>query len=80
MQNATTTGMLSDGTMVSIWASTPTANEMMEISIEFEGAEHVNHDIMVTQKVEKFYMMTKVHIIMMVKVYIQQHHLVLLIQ
>jgi len=48
--DATTTGMLSDGTKVSIWASTPTANEMMEIFIEFEGAEHVNHDIMVTQQ------------------------------
>ena len=47
--DATATGMLSDGTMVSIWTSTPTAGEMMEISIEFDGAEHVNHDIMVTQ-------------------------------
>jgi len=48
--DATTTGMLSDGTKVSIWTSTVTANEMMEIFIEFEGAEHVNHDIMVTQQ------------------------------
>ncbi len=48
--DATVTGMLSDGTVVKIWASTPTANEMMEIFIEFEGAEHVNHDIMVTQQ------------------------------
>ena len=48
--DATTTGMLSDGTKVSIWASTVTANEMMEIFIEFEGKEHVNHDIMVTQQ------------------------------
>ncbi|BDQ30043.1 hypothetical protein NZNM25_16440 [Nitrosopumilus zosterae] len=46
---ATATGMLSDGTMVSIWTSTPTAGEAMEISIEFEDAEHVNHDMMVTQ-------------------------------
>ena len=46
----TATGMLSDGTVVKIWASTPTANEMMTIFIEFEGAEHVNHDIMVTQQ------------------------------
>ena len=51
--DATATGMLSDGTMVSIWASTPTAGEMMEISIEFEDAEHVNHDIMVTQNGEE---------------------------
>ncbi|KFM17417.1 blue copper domain-containing protein, partial [Marine Group I thaumarchaeote SCGC AAA799-P11] len=47
--DATATGMLSDGTMVSIWASTPTAGEAMEISIEFADAEHVNHDISVTQ-------------------------------
>ncbi len=47
--DATATGMLSDGTMVSIWASAPTAGEAMEISIEFADAEHVNHDIMVTQ-------------------------------
>ena len=47
--DATATGMLSDGTMVSIWTSTPTAGEAMEISIAFDGAEHVNHDIMVEQ-------------------------------
>ncbi|MCV0372956.1 MAG: PEFG-CTERM sorting domain-containing protein [Nitrosarchaeum sp.] len=47
--DAAATGMLSDGTKVSIWASTPTAGEMMEINIEFEDAEHVNHDIRVTQ-------------------------------
>ncbi len=51
--NATATGMLSDGTMVLIWTSTPTASEMMEISIEFDDAEHVNHDIMVTQNGEE---------------------------
>ncbi|MGH1522344.1 MAG: PEFG-CTERM sorting domain-containing protein, partial [Nitrosopumilus sp.] len=51
--DATATGMLSDGTMVSIWASTPTAGEMMEISIEFKDAEHVNHDIMITQNGEE---------------------------
>ena len=50
--DATATGMLSDGTVVSIWTSTPTAGEMMEISIEFEDAEHVNHDMMVTQNGE----------------------------
>jgi len=47
---ASATGMLSDGTKVSIWTSKPTAGEAMEISIEFEDAEHVNHDMMVTQK------------------------------
>ena len=50
---ATATGMLSDGTTVSIWTSTPTAGEAMEISIEFEGAEHVNHDMMITQSGEE---------------------------
>ena len=47
--DASATGMLSDGTMVSIWTSEPTAGEMMEVSIEFADAEHVNHNIMVTQ-------------------------------
>lgn len=47
--DASATGMLSDGTMVSIWTSTPTAGEAMEISIEFADSEHVNHDMMVTQ-------------------------------
>ena len=51
--DASAMGMLSDGTMVSIWTSTPTAGEMMEISIEFKDAEHVNHDIMVTQNGEE---------------------------
>ncbi|MFQ5497703.1 MAG: PEFG-CTERM domain-containing protein, partial [Nitrosopumilus sp.] len=45
----TATGMLSDGTEVKIWASTPTAGEAMDITIEFEGAQHVNHDMIVTQ-------------------------------
>ena len=49
---ATATGMLSDGTTVSVWTSEVTSGERMEISIEFEGAEHVNHDIMVTQNGE----------------------------
>jgi predicted secreted protein with PEFG-CTERM motif len=51
MENdATTTGMLSDGTMVSIWATTPTANEFFEVAVEFADAEHVNYDIIVTQQ------------------------------
>jgi len=48
-EDPTTTGMLSDGTEVKIWASTPTAGEAMDITIEFEGAQHVNHDMIVTQ-------------------------------
>jgi predicted secreted protein with PEFG-CTERM motif len=50
---ATVTGMMSDGTTVSVWASEPMAGERMEISIEFEDSEHVNHDIMVTQNGEE---------------------------
>ncbi|MDH3610261.1 MAG: PEFG-CTERM sorting domain-containing protein [Nitrosopumilus sp.] len=49
---ASATGMMSDGTVVSIWASEPMAGERMEISIEFADSEHVNHDIMVTQNGE----------------------------
>jgi predicted secreted protein with PEFG-CTERM motif len=49
---ATATGMLSDGTAVSIWTSAPTAGERMEISFEFADAEHVNHDLLVTQNGE----------------------------
>ena len=47
--DATATGMLSDGTKVSIWTTAPTSGEMMEINVEFDDAEHVNHDIKVTQ-------------------------------
>ena len=47
--DATATGMLSDGTTVSIWTSATMAGEMMEINVEFEDSEHVNHDIKVTQ-------------------------------
>jgi predicted secreted protein with PEFG-CTERM motif len=49
---ATATGMLSDGTKVSIWTSAPTAGERMQISIEFADAEHVNLDILATQNGE----------------------------
>lgn len=49
---ASATGMMSDGTKVSVWASEPMAGERMEISVEFENSEHVNHDIMVTQNGE----------------------------
>jgi predicted secreted protein with PEFG-CTERM motif len=49
---ATVTTMMSDGTKVSVWASEPMAGERMEISIEFENSEHVNHDITVTQNGE----------------------------
>ena len=50
--DASAMGMLSDGTMVSVWATAPAAGERMEINIEFKDAEHVNHDIKVTQNGE----------------------------
>ena len=49
-EDAQATGMLSDGTKVSVWLTTPTANEFTGISVEFEDAEHVNYDILVTQQ------------------------------
>ncbi len=50
---ASATGMMSDGTKVSVWTTEPMAGEMMEIHVEFEDSEHVNHDIMVTQNGEE---------------------------
>jgi len=49
MGESTVTGMLSDGTKILAWTTTPTVGEKMEIGIEFEGADHVNYDIKVTQ-------------------------------
>ena len=49
---ASATGMLSDGTEVKIWTSEPMMGERMEVHIEFVDAEHVNHDITVTQNGE----------------------------
>ena len=53
IDNATTNGMLSEGTKVEIYASASTAGEKMEISVEFADSEHVNYDIMVTQNGEE---------------------------
>jgi len=52
ISEASATGMMSDGTKVSIWTTEPMAGEMMEIHVEFEDSEHVNHDITVTQNGE----------------------------
>ncbi|MGH1522276.1 MAG: cupredoxin domain-containing protein, partial [Nitrosopumilus sp.] len=52
MTEASATGMMSDGTKVSVWTTEPMAGEMMEIHVEFEDSEHVNHDITVTQNGE----------------------------
>ena len=49
---ASATGMLSDGVEVEVYASAPTAGEMMEITIEFDDSEHVNYDVSVTQNGE----------------------------
>ena len=48
-EDVTATGMLSDGTKVSIMTSAPTSGEKMEISVDFEDSEHANYDVMVTQ-------------------------------
>ena len=48
-QDVSATGMLSDGTKVSISASAPTAGEVMEIAVEFVDSKHANMDITVTQ-------------------------------
>ncbi len=47
--DATASGMLSDGTKVSIMTSAPTSGEKMEITVDFEDSEHANYDVMVTQ-------------------------------
>ncbi|KAF6245267.1 PEFG-CTERM domain-containing protein [Nitrosopumilus sp. b2] len=52
MTEASATGMMSDGTKVAVWTTEPMAGEMMEIHVEFEDSEHVNHDITVTQNGE----------------------------
>ncbi len=74
MTEASATGMMSDGTKVSVWTTEPMAGEMMEIHVEFEDSEHVNHDITVTQNGETVLDDMRMHIIMMVQVCIQQHH------
>ena len=51
-EDVSASGMLSDGTQVSISSSAPTAGEAMEIAMEFHDSEHVNMDIMVTQNGE----------------------------
>ena len=50
---ASANGMLSDGTKVEIHTSAATADERMEISVDFDESEHVNYDIMVTQNGEE---------------------------
>jgi len=47
--NVSATGMLSDGTKISVSTSAPIAGETMEILVEFTGMVHVNEDITVTQ-------------------------------
>lgn len=52
-EDASATGMLSDGTKIEIGASASTAGEKMEISVHFEDSVHANYDIMVTQNGEE---------------------------
>ncbi len=46
------TGMLSDKTMIKIWASEPMMGQPMDITIKFKESEHVNYDLLVTQNGE----------------------------
>jgi len=46
---ASTTGKLSDGTVVEITAEKDIPRRMVMITVSFEGAEHVNYDIMAVQ-------------------------------
>lgn len=48
-EDATASGMLSDGTKVSIMTFAPTSGEKMKITVDFEDKEHANYDVMVTQ-------------------------------
>ena len=46
-------GMLSDGTGVSVWSTTPMAGEQLEVTIKFADSEHTNYDVVVTQNDEE---------------------------
>lgn len=43
------TGMLSDGTEVTVWTSVPTTGEELKVVLTYVDTNHVNYDIMVTQ-------------------------------
>ncbi len=45
-------GMLSDGNVVSVWTSEPTAGEQLQVTIKFADSDHVNYDVVVTQNGE----------------------------
>jgi predicted secreted protein with PEFG-CTERM motif len=51
-EESSVTGMLSDGTEISVLASAPTEGEQMEVSVEFHESEHDNYDLQVTQNGE----------------------------
>ena len=42
-------GTLSDGAIVSVYATDPMEGTSMEIEVEFQDAEHINYDLTVTQ-------------------------------
>ncbi len=45
-------GMLSDGTVVSVWTGEPAAGEQLQVTIKFADSDHVNYDVVVTQNGE----------------------------
>ena len=53
MGDPSATGMLSDGTMVKVYAYEPMAGEQMKIKVKFADSEHVNYDLTVTQNGEE---------------------------
>jgi len=53
--------MLSDGTEVLVYAGVPTADEVMEITIEFVDSENTIYDVMITQNGETVLDETGVH-------------------
>ncbi len=48
-KDASATGMLSDGTEITVWTSVPTAGEELKVVLTYVDKTHVNYDIMVTQ-------------------------------
>ena len=53
MEDPSATGMLSDGTMIKVYASEPMEGEMMKIKVKFVDAMHVNYDLTVMQNGEE---------------------------
>lgn len=53
MGDPSATGMLSDGTMVKVWAYEPMEGEQMKVKVKFAEQMHVNYDLTVMQNGEQ---------------------------